>query len=87
MGAATAPEPASGIMGNPPRQWASRSTSKTIADLSNWNTGFTNIDIVSEVDTPPRWLLRDMPNSRFVNSPAIDERPLLLTSPGKKHLL
>ena len=61
--------------------------SKTIADLSNWNTGFPQmIDIISEVDTPSlRWLLRDMPNSRFVNSPAIDERPsLLLTRSGQE---
>jgi hypothetical protein len=73
--------------GNPPGSGRADLLSKTIADLSNWNTGFPHmIDIVSEVDTPSlRWLLRDMPNSRFVNSPAIDERPsLLLTRAGQE---
>jgi hypothetical protein len=53
---------------------------KTVRDLSNWNTGLPNyIDILSTVDVPSlRWLLRNYPAARFVSELPPAEKPAIV---------
>jgi hypothetical protein len=52
----------------------------TLADLSNWSTGFpTDLNLVSIVDTPAmRWSLRSFGKARFLPNPPIEESPDVL---------
>jgi len=65
------------LWGNPPGSGQVELMSNTVDTLSKWNAGLANsLEVVSLVDSPAlRWVLRDYPQARFINSLAESEQP------------
>ena len=68
---------------SPPIQQADLFT-KTLDELSNWDTGFVNhIDVLATVDTPSlRWVLRDYQNVEYSTRPPIGKLPSVVITSG-----